>query len=100
MKYRVIGGQYQVVYYGETDNLHAAKCLATKNLEYWDNWQGWHYPRIYITETLEEPWGGVYLERRFDHHTRTPWYTPPMFRDYIEQELLPHGYSELKGLVQ
>lgn len=66
MKYTVIGGQYQKVIYGETDSLRAAKHMANNNLEYWDNWQGLHYPRIYITETLTGPRGGVYLERRYE----------------------------------
>lgn len=46
-KYVVIGGQYRYICYGICDSLHAAKCLASYNMEYWDNWQGWHYPAIY-----------------------------------------------------
>lgn len=49
-KYAVIGGQYKYHCYGTTDSLQAAKVLATKSQEYWDNWQGWHTPRIYRGE--------------------------------------------------
>lgn len=53
-KYAVIGGQYQQYCYGFARTLHAAKCLATKNIEYWDNWQGWHYPFIYSGDDVME----------------------------------------------
>ena len=53
IKYYVIGGQYFYYNYGGTETLHAAKCLATKKMEYWDNWQGWHKPRIYKAEDCE-----------------------------------------------
>lgn len=46
-KYYVIGGQYKQVFYGESKTLLGAKRIATKNAEYWDNWQGWHIPKIY-----------------------------------------------------
>lgn len=49
-KYFVIGGQYESYCYGGTPTLIGAKRLATKNMEYWDNWQGWHKPRIYRSE--------------------------------------------------
>ena len=29
---------------------HGAKLIASKNREYWDNWQGWHTPKIYAAE--------------------------------------------------
>lgn len=48
--YEVIGGQYAPYYYGHCDTLIGAKRLATKNKEYWDNWQGWQKPRIYRSE--------------------------------------------------
>ena len=51
-KYSVIGGQYNRVKYGESDSLLSAKRLATKNCEYWDNWQGWHTPTVYLTEDV------------------------------------------------
>ncbi len=54
MKYCVIGGQYELHYYGSTETLLAAKQLATKNSEYWDNWQGWNKPQIYRIEDTEE----------------------------------------------
>lgn len=52
-KYQVIGGQYESCWIGESDSLHGAKILATRNMEYWDNWQGWHKPCIYRAEDVE-----------------------------------------------
>ena len=46
-KYHVFGGQYERCWYGDTDNLQGAKILASKHMEYWDNWQGFHKPDIY-----------------------------------------------------
>lgn len=51
--YAVIGGQYQSYFYGFAKTLLAAKRLATANEEYWDNWQGWHTPKIYKKEDVE-----------------------------------------------
>ena len=51
--YYVIGGQYESICYGGTPTLIGAKRMATKNEEYWDNWQGWHKPRIYQAEDTE-----------------------------------------------
>lgn len=48
IKYSVIGGQYRYHWYGDFDNLLTAKRVATKNCEYWDNWQGWHKPSIWL----------------------------------------------------
>ena len=45
-KYIVIGGQYDYRTYGTAATLTGAKRLATKNAEYWDNWQGWHVPEV------------------------------------------------------
>lgn len=53
-KYQVIGGQYESHWYGESDTLRGAKCIATRNEEYWDNWQGWHKPRIYEAKDVVE----------------------------------------------
>ena len=53
-KYQVIGGQYESRWYGESDSLRGAKIIATRNEEYWDNWQGWHKPSIYLAEDVEE----------------------------------------------
>lgn len=53
-KYQVIGGQYEQYWYGETDSLHAAKLMSTANEEYWDNWQGWHKPGIYLADDVAE----------------------------------------------
>ena len=52
--YAVIGGQYAVYCYGFTPTLTGAKRIARKNLEYWDNWQGWHAPKIYKIEDVEK----------------------------------------------
>ena len=49
-KYQVIGGQYETVWYGETNNLKEARKICKANEEYWDNWQGWHRPNIYKGE--------------------------------------------------
>lgn len=48
--YYVIGGQYESICYGGTPTLTGAKRLANKNAEYWDNWQGWHVPAIYMAD--------------------------------------------------
>lgn len=53
-KYQVIGGQYEQHWYGESDSLHGAKVIAGKHKEYWDNWQGWHTPKIYAAEDCQE----------------------------------------------
>ena len=53
INYYVIGGQYESICYGGTPTLIGAKRLATKNEEYWDNWQGWHKPAIYRAEDTE-----------------------------------------------
>ena len=52
--YYVIGGQYDSYCYGGTPTLTGAKRLAAKNVEYWDNWQGWHVSRIYKAEDTRE----------------------------------------------
>ena len=52
-KYCVIGGQYDPYCYGFSDSLTGAKQMATKNVEHWDNWQGWHYPCVYRSEDVE-----------------------------------------------
>lgn len=52
-KYQIIGGQYEQYWYGESDSLRGAKCIATRSREYWDNWQGWHTPRIYKAEDVQ-----------------------------------------------
>ena len=49
----VIGGQYESCCYGGTPTLLGAKRLANKHWEYWDNWAGWHRPRIYRAEDTE-----------------------------------------------
>ena len=49
-KYCVIGGQYEKYNYGTVKTLLGAKRLATKRIEFWDNWQGCHKPSIYRLE--------------------------------------------------
>lgn len=51
--YTVIGGQYVGINYGTTDTLLKAKRLATAHAEYWDNFQGWHKPGIYVNYDAE-----------------------------------------------
>ena len=53
-RYQVIGGQYESHWYGESDSLHGARIIAGKNREHWDNWFGWHKPRIYRAEDVRE----------------------------------------------
>ena len=52
-QYCIIGGQYRDYCYGEKETLLGAKRLAAKKVEYWDNWQGWHIPRIYDIKDTE-----------------------------------------------
>ena len=58
-KYQVIGGQYRQVWYGESDSILQAKRIATRHEEYWDNWQGWHKPRIYEADAVDEKTGYI-----------------------------------------
>lgn len=51
-RYYVVGGQYQSFCYGGTPTLLGAKRLASRNVEYWDNWQGWHVPAIFRAEDV------------------------------------------------
>lgn len=53
-RYTVIGGQYEYYDYGSYPTLVGAKRVATKNMEYWDNWQGWHKPSVYRIEDTHE----------------------------------------------
>ena len=53
-KYCVIGGHYEPKYYGESNTLLGAKLIAARNDEYWDNFKGWHRPKIYRVEDTEE----------------------------------------------
>lgn len=52
MKYFVVGGQYHYRCYGSCDTIQAAKRLASKSEEYWDNWQGFHTPSIYTEDQI------------------------------------------------
>lgn len=52
-KFCVIGGQYNIIYYGARPTLIGAKRLANKCQEFWDNHQGWHTPKIYHIEDVE-----------------------------------------------
>jgi len=47
VNYYVIGGQYYQYCYGGSASLLGAKQIAAKHDEHWDNWQGWHRPKIY-----------------------------------------------------
>ena len=59
-KYVVIGGQYMQRYYGVANTLSKAKCLATQNVEFWDNWQDLHVPKIYAIEDCEQKEDGYF----------------------------------------
>lgn len=59
-KYYVIGGQYQWYCYGGSNTLHGAKCLASKNVELWDNWQGLRTPKIFRVQDTEVITGEFY----------------------------------------
>lgn len=50
VSFYVIGGQYESYCYGGSETLRGAQIMAGKHKEYWDNWQGWHTPRIYRAE--------------------------------------------------
>lgn len=54
LNYYVIGGQYTTIFYGGSETLHGARIIAGKHKEYWDNWQGWHTPKIYRAEDCHE----------------------------------------------
>ncbi|MBO5969205.1 MAG: hypothetical protein J6S14_11990 [Clostridia bacterium] len=71
-KYYVIGGQYEFYNYGGSDTILGAKRLAKKNIEYWDNWQGWHIPKIYrgVDCSLLE---NFYGEQIIPTHSATPF---------------------------
>lgn len=63
-EYYIIGGQYETVCYGGSNSLHSAKCKATRNMEYWDNWQGWKRPHVYVAQdTIEIESRGRILTR-------------------------------------
>ena len=51
-KYQVIGGQYESCWYGESNSIRGAKMIAERHKEYWDNWQGWHKPDIYLAKDV------------------------------------------------
>ena len=52
--YYVIGGQYAAYLYGGAPTLLGAKRIAAKNIEHWDNNQGWRVPAIYRAEDVRE----------------------------------------------
>lgn len=52
--YQVIGGQYEQHWYGESDTMRGAKIISGKHKEYWDNFGGWHTPKIYRAEDCME----------------------------------------------
>lgn len=53
IKYYVIGGQYADFNHGGAYTLEGAKRLATKYKEHWDNFYGWHKPRIFKANDCE-----------------------------------------------
>lgn len=59
-KYSIIGGQYYYTVYGSSDTLHGAKCIAARHPEYWDNFQGWHVPAVYLSDDLDKNGYPVY----------------------------------------
>lgn len=64
--YAIIGGQYEAYFYGFAPTLLGAKRMARKYMEYWDNWQGWHVPKIYKAEDVEKItnfYGDVYAPK-------------------------------------
>lgn len=73
-KFYVIGGQYEPYCYGGAPTLIGAKRLATKNEEYWDNWQGWHKPLIYRAEDTEIVECRGWITRCDGMTTRVPKY--------------------------
>ena len=54
INYYVIGGQYEWYCHGGAATLAGAKRLASANMEYWDNWQGWHYPAVYAAANTHD----------------------------------------------
>ena len=59
-KFAVIGGQYRYYDYGTAPTLLGAKRLASRNVEYWDNFGGWHTPKIYRIEDTVVVWDNFY----------------------------------------
>lgn len=53
-KYYIIGGQYAAYCHGSASTLTGAKRIATRHAEHWDNWQGWHVPKIYNATDVTE----------------------------------------------
>ena len=71
-RYQVIGRQYEQHWYGESDSLRGAKSIATRHEEYWDNYQGWHKPRIYKAEDVQEIESYGYITHRDGEMIRVP----------------------------
>ena len=68
--YYVIGGQYAPCCKGGAATLPEAKQLAADNLEWWDNWRGWHVPAIYLagdTEPCENILGSQRRPKTYAH---------------------------------
>ena len=51
-KYQVVGGQYNNINYGESDSLHGAKCIATRNIEHIHN--EWRTPSIWLASDCND----------------------------------------------
>lgn len=71
-KYQVIGGQYEPYWVGESDTLRGARIIAGKNKEYWDNWQGWQTPGIYLAEDVAEVEAHDYVTHNDGEMIRIP----------------------------
>lgn len=71
-KYQVIGGQYEYHFEGESDTLEGARKIAAENREYWDNWGGWHTPKIYLEEDVEEITAEDYITHPDGSKIRVP----------------------------
>lgn len=85
MKYVVIGGQYETCYYGGAPTLLGAKRLAGRNVEYWDNWQGFHKPFVYAIEDTEEIECYGWITMRDGETIRVPKYgAEPLYGGKIE----------------
>lgn len=70
----VIGGQYEVAFYGGAPTLIGAKRLASKCIEYWDNWGGEHRPKIYRAEDTVEVITDGMITYEDGHVIRVPKY--------------------------
>ena len=64
--------------------MHGAKCIASKNVELWDNWGGLRTPDIYPAEYTE-----VVTDESYG--------TPREIRRPIEYATIPYYQKDAKG---